>query len=182
MPAANTANILLGLAAESANEGTAAFKAAAIAQATISAALAIIRALSDLGPIAGAIAAVGIGASTAAQIAKIASTPIPKAERGGIIEVGGRRHSGGGTTFVGEDGTAFEAEQGELINITSRADAARFNQAELRRSAVLNAATLGATGGDGSTLTPQAQRVFVSETDLTRVNRRVETIETAATL
>lgn len=46
-------------------------KQAKIAQATVSGALAIIQALATLGPIGGAIAAVGIGATTVFQIAKI---------------------------------------------------------------------------------------------------------------
>lgn len=46
-------------------------KQAKIAQATVSGALAIIQALATLGPIGGAIAAVGIGATTGFQIAKI---------------------------------------------------------------------------------------------------------------
>lgn len=43
-----------------------------------------------------------------------------KFEKGGIQEVGGKRHSAGGTTFVGSDGTAFEAEKGEGIGILNR--------------------------------------------------------------
>ena len=46
-------------------------KEAKIAQAIVSGALAIIQALATLGPIGGAIAAVGIGATTGFQIAKI---------------------------------------------------------------------------------------------------------------
>lgn len=39
---------------------------------------------------------------------------------GGIMEVGGKRHSAGGTKFYGDDGTVFEAERGEGIGILSR--------------------------------------------------------------
>ncbi len=46
-------------------------KEAKIAQAIVSGALAIIQALATLGPIGGAIAAIGIGATTGFQIAKI---------------------------------------------------------------------------------------------------------------
>ena len=46
-------------------------KQAKIAQAIVSGALAIIQALATLGPIGGAIAAIGIGATTGFQIAKI---------------------------------------------------------------------------------------------------------------
>ena len=46
-------------------------KQAKIAQTIVSGALAIIQALATLGPIGGAIAAIGIGATTGFQIAKI---------------------------------------------------------------------------------------------------------------
>ena len=63
-----------------------------------------------------------------AQVAGIVSTikgafssaSKPKFESGGLMPVGGKRHSQGGTTFVGEDGTTFEAEQGELIGVVNR--------------------------------------------------------------
>jgi len=53
-------------------------KAMAIAMTIVNGAQAIIKALADLGPIAGAISAVLIGATTAAQIAVIASQPLAK--------------------------------------------------------------------------------------------------------
>jgi hypothetical protein len=56
-------------------------KATAIAQAVIAGALAIVQAFAQLGPIGGAISAVLIGVTTAAQIAKISSQPLAK---GGI--------------------------------------------------------------------------------------------------
>jgi predicted nucleic acid-binding Zn-ribbon protein len=43
-----------------------------------------------------------------------------KFEKGGIQEIGGKRHSAGGTKFYGEDGTMFEAERGEGIGILNR--------------------------------------------------------------
>jgi hypothetical protein len=43
-----------------------------------------------------------------------------KFEKGGIQEIGGQRHSAGGTKFYGEDGTMFEAERGEGIGILNR--------------------------------------------------------------
>lgn len=62
-------------------------KAAGIAEATINGAVAITRALAGLGPIAGAVAATGIAATTAAQIATIASQK-PAFDRGGMIQGG----------------------------------------------------------------------------------------------
>lgn len=45
---------------------------------------------------------------------------------GGLQEVGGQRHSAGGTKFYGEDGTVFEAERGELIGVMSRKASEHF--------------------------------------------------------
>ena len=39
----------------------------------------------------------------------------PKFSKGGIIPIGGKRHSQGGTKFYGTDGTTFEAEAGEAL-------------------------------------------------------------------
>jgi hypothetical protein len=60
----------------------------------------------------------------AAEGAK-AISQIKKAEKGALFSIGGKRHSQGGTKFIGEDGTAFEAEQGELIGVMNR-NAARL--------------------------------------------------------
>ena len=68
-------------------------------------------------------AAVKTGLFGAANVAKVAGV---KFERGGLQEIGGRRHSQGGTKFMGEDGTAFEAEQGELIGVMNRNAAQHF--------------------------------------------------------
>lgn len=57
-------------------------------------------------------------AKGAAQAGKLVA---PKFADGGIQEIGGKRHSQGGTKFYGEDGTTFEAEQGEGIGILNRA-------------------------------------------------------------
>lgn len=64
-----------------------------------------------------------IVASGAAQIKKIVD---PKLKQGGLVTVGGNRHSNGGTLFTGADGTRFEAEQGELIGVMNRNAAAHF--------------------------------------------------------
>lgn len=103
-------------------------KAAAIAQATINVAQGVTKAIAEgglLGIATGALVAVAGGIS----IGKILSTDTPKRpkyEKGGIFKIGGRRHSSGGTKFQGEDGTAFEAEQGELISVMNRNAAAAF--------------------------------------------------------
>jgi hypothetical protein len=71
------------------------------------------------GTIAAATAVLG-GLANVASINKI------KFEKGGLQEIGGNRHSDGGTKFVGEDGTRFEAEQGELIGVMNRNAARAF--------------------------------------------------------
>jgi hypothetical protein len=79
-------------------------KAAGIAEATINGAVAITRALASLGPIAGPVAATGIAASTAAQIATIASQK-PAFDRGGMIQ--------GGTAMA--DQVTIRALPGEAV-------------------------------------------------------------------
>jgi len=112
-------------------EHTAAGKAAAIAETTIATYQAATKAYSSLagiaivGPVLGAIAAAAAVASGVANVKKITSTKVPKAEKGALFNIGGKRHSQGGTRFTGEDGTAFEAEQGEVIGVMNR-NAARL--------------------------------------------------------
>lgn len=68
-------------------------------------------------------AAIKTGVFAAANVAKVAGV---KFEKGGLQEIGGKRHVAGGTKFVGEDGTAFEAEKGELIGVMNRNAAQHF--------------------------------------------------------
>lgn len=117
-------------------EHTAVFKSIAIAQATIdtykSAVSAYAAGLSVGGPAGLVLAPVSAGIAVASGIANIAKIAGVKFEKGGLQEIGGNLHSAGGTKFVGEDGTTFEAEQGELIGVMNR-NAARvfmeFNNA-----------------------------------------------------
>ena len=74
-------------------------------------------------PARGTVAA---GIALAQGLARVAQVNNIKFEDGGLLEVGGQRHSAGGTKFVGEDGTTFEAEQGELIGVLNRRAAANF--------------------------------------------------------
>lgn len=74
-------------------------------------------------PVRGGVAA---GIALAQGLARVAKVNNLKFEDGGLMEVGGQRHSAGGTKFVGEDGTSFEAEQGELIGVLNRRAAAHF--------------------------------------------------------
>jgi hypothetical protein len=96
-------------------------KALATAMSLINGAQAITSILAQYpkfdGGFAMTAALISAGATTVAQVAKINST---KFEQGGIQEIGGKRHSAGGTKFYGEDGTMFEAERGEGIGILNR--------------------------------------------------------------
>jgi hypothetical protein len=110
-------------------ENTLASKALAIAAAAINTYTAITGQLAAFAgiPIPGyAIAqAIATGAVGLAQVAKIGGI---KFEKGGIQEVGGKRHIAGGTKFYGEDGTTFEAEKGEGIGVLNRGAFAAFMQ------------------------------------------------------
>ncbi|GLB53045.1 hypothetical protein NBRC110019_20850 [Neptunitalea chrysea] len=108
-------------------ENTAAGKAAGIAQATINTYQGISevwKAPSSMPEPLNTIskvAATGVTlASGVAAVKKITSVKTPKAEQGAVFDIGGRRHSSGGTKFYGEDGTRFEAEQGEKMFVLSR--------------------------------------------------------------
>lgn len=114
---------------------SAAGKAAAIAETTISTYLGAQKAYTSLvgipviGPALAAVAAATAVAGGLLNIRKIVSTPkptIPKLESGGLMAIGGKRHSSGGTKFSGEDGTTFEAERGELIGVMNRKAASSF--------------------------------------------------------
>lgn len=105
---------------------SAAGKAAAVAQTTIdtyqsaTAAYKSLAGIPVVGPALGAVAAGAAIVSGLANVKKITSTNAPKFEKGGLMSVGGKRHSEGGTKFYGEDGTQFEAEKGELIGVMNR--------------------------------------------------------------
>jgi len=104
-------------------ENTLAYKALAIAEATINTYKAASLALSTYAyPVGGIFAGLAIGQGLI-QVGKIAGV---KFEKGGIQEVGGKRHSAGGTKFYGEDGTTFEAESGEGIGILNRSAFSTF--------------------------------------------------------
>jgi len=71
--------------------------------------------------------AIGAGAFAGAFAAKnIDGIAGVKFEKGGIQEIGGKRHSAGGTKFYGEDGTTFEAERGEGIGVLNRSAFSSF--------------------------------------------------------
>ncbi len=142
------ANVAGGIA-QIAGEQSAVGKAAAIAQATINTYQGATLALASFpGPVGIAMAALTV-ASGIASVAKIVgikgaenvagglsavasgvgqvkAAQIPKAEKGALFKIGGKRHSEGGTKFQGEDGTVFEAEKDELIGVMNRNAASAF--------------------------------------------------------
>lgn len=104
-------------------------KTAAIAQATINTYQGATKALATLPPPFGAIAAGATIGQGLATVGKIVGVQLPKTKKfakGGLQEVGGHSHVAGGTRFVGEDGTEFEAEKGELIGVMNRNAAKAF--------------------------------------------------------
>lgn len=111
---------------------SAAGKAMAVAQATIDtyksavSAYGAMATIPIVGPALGAVAAAAAVAAGIANVKKITSTKAPKAEKGALFSIGGKRHSAGGTMFTGADGTQFEAEQGELIGVMNRNAARHF--------------------------------------------------------
>lgn len=114
----------LGGIAQLLGEHTAAGKAAGIAQATINTYQGVTEVwkapsvLPEPFNTASKVAATGVTlASGLATVKKITSV---KAEKGAVFDIGGKRHSQGGTKFFGEDGTAFEAELGEKMFVLSR--------------------------------------------------------------
>ena len=105
-------------------EESAAGKAAALAQALINTYQGISAGVA-LGYPAAIPAVIAAAAAGFGAVKKITSTST-KFEAGGLQEIGGSRHSAGGTKFMGEDGTSFEAESGELIGVMNRNAARHF--------------------------------------------------------
>jgi hypothetical protein len=113
---------------------TAAGKAVAIAQTTIAtyqSATAAYKSLVGIPIVGPALAAAASGVAVASGLMNVnkiigTNTQVPKIggskklAKGGLMEIGGNRHSSGGTSFTGEDGTTFEAEKGELIGVMNR--------------------------------------------------------------
>jgi len=143
------ASNVAGGIAQIAGEQSAVGKAAAIAQASINTYQGATLALASFpGPIGIAMAALTVGAgianvakiigikgaenvagglgAVASGIGQVKAAQIPKAEKGALFQIGGKRHSQGGTKFQGEDGTVFEAEKDELIGVMNRNAAAAF--------------------------------------------------------
>lgn len=118
----NAAGQIAGIIGEQSIVG----KAAALTQVAIdtyASATAAYKAMAGIpvvGPALGVIASGAAIVSGLANAKKIASTSLPKAEHGMAIDIGGQRHSSGGTKFFGEDGTNFEAEKGEKMFILNR--------------------------------------------------------------
>ena len=158
-----------------------------IAQAIANGALAVTKTLANLGFPVGALAAVGVAAQTALQVATIKSQ---KFEKGGMIE--GNSHAEGGVPFTVDGVGGFEAEGGEVI--INKRSAAMFR----KELSVINQAGGGVkfanggvvgsdSGAASSDITNQLQelievskrptRAVVSETEITNSQSRISNIE-----
>jgi hypothetical protein len=161
-------------------------------QATIAGALAIVQALGQLGPIAGAVAAVGIGLTTAVQIATIlgAKPPAPPAfAKGGLIQ-----GSGSGTS----DSVPILASNGESV-MTARATSmfapilSAINVAGGGRAFASGGIVSPSTFNQLSAMQQQGNsfdvingridrmKVYQVESDVSRSQLKVSTIESEAT-
>jgi hypothetical protein len=179
---------VMGNIAELLGEETRAGKLAASAMTAINTYQSIMKTLAMYGwtplGIAGMVSTAAVGA---VQIAKINKTPDKFAD-GGII--GGQLHSQGGTTFVGSDGSRFEAEKGELLAIVNRRDTEMLSA--LSQANSVHGKSFFADGGvfapgamagtEAETVTQivralKDQRVYVLENDITQKQKHVQVIE-----
>ena len=159
-----------------------------ISQAIANGALAITKTFANLGFPLGAIAAAGVAASTALQVATIKSQ---KFEKGGMIE--GASHAEGGVPFTVDGVGGFEAEGGEvIINKRSAAmfrnELSMINQAgggvKFAQGGVIgtsnpadNTNTLSNQLSELIAVTKMPTRAVVSETEITDSQNRINNIE-----
>ncbi len=111
-------------------------KFASVAQATFNLGVAATKALASAPPpqnfinLAAVLTAGGnlissIKSATTSKTNQAAgelqnASSIQKAEEGAVFDIGGKRHSSGGTKYYGEDGNVFEAEKDEKMFILNR--------------------------------------------------------------
>jgi len=116
----------LGAVASQFNKQSVAFKVLASAQTLINtyqSATAAFNSLANIpyvGTILGIAAAAAAVASGLANVAKINNTKLPKLEDGGLIEIGGRRHSQGGEDISIGGRKVANVEAGENMVILKR--------------------------------------------------------------
>lgn len=117
----------LGMAAQAMGQNTVEGKGLLIAQTLFSTYSAAQKAfesqiipLDSTSTVRAFIAAALATTAGLARVGAIASTPVGKFAKGGII--GGKPHSEGGTKFYGTDGSTFEAERGELLAVVNKYD------------------------------------------------------------
>lgn len=114
------------------------------------------------GPIVGAILAATVAATGATNIAKIKASK-PNFAKGGEVrsssgqDVGGTFHAQKGTTYVGEDGNAFEVQRGEKLFVLNRGASKQIrslsalNQSHGGRSFFSSPVSFGQDGGQITT-------------------------------
>ena len=86
---------------------------AAIASILINTSVAIVKALAELGPVAGGIATAGIVLTSAAQVAAVAATPPPTFHTGGMVGQPGRV---GSSDPNAPDEVMIRARRGEQVS------------------------------------------------------------------
>lgn len=105
------------------------WKALAIAEAIGNAAVAITRCYSDLGPIYGTVAAVGVAAACAAQIARIASTQFGGGGSSSAAAAASGGASGGGDGDRGREPARqtliFQVRGGDMVSASALQEAFR---------------------------------------------------------
>ena len=117
-----------------------------------------------IGTILGAAAAAAIALQGARAVARIGGLTF---EHGGVHKIGGRRHSSGGTKFVGSDGSSFEAERGENLYILNRSASSSINSLSAfnqRHGGRSFSSRGGGSYQDGG---------FVNEPQISEIERRV---------
>lgn len=102
------------------NKNALAYKALSIAQATLNTYQAASLALSSYPPPFSFIAAALTVAAGIQNVLKIANTTVPKMEQGGMIDIGGKRHSAGGEDVHIGGKRVANVEAGEKMVILKR--------------------------------------------------------------
>lgn len=162
-------------------------KAMSVAQAKINTFLGITKALTLPFPanLVAIAAATATGFGAVRNILNTRMPAIPKAEKGALFEVGGKRHSMGGTKFYGEDGTTFEAEKNELIGVMSRVASEKFMQFNNKFTPGRSMGNYFATGGivsRGRVVNEPDQRPIVMPTVQVDVKDIIREVQNRVTL
>jgi hypothetical protein len=157
---ANLGNNIIGILENVGKESRAsaiASKVISIAEATVNTALAVTKALASLPFPANIAAGATTGLAGAAQIAKIATTPIPSAQTGTSPE-GITVNTGRGRT--GQDNVGVSVADGETVNVTPRGEEAERTQEfnfKINEEVIFSVMQRGIDGGNVNITTDNIQ-------------------------